>query len=480
MEKYYLKIFHKLNKPLFSNIIVQNNHLIFIKYSQQRYYKYIFELLELLAKKSSFKNKNKIFHTSLYYLLIILYNCGNTPYCSNLDLMILSCFFLGIKTIEEQKNMITITKLKKIYPEKYLSYENSEIKTCEMICIYFLKYNINFITIYDCICYLLKDEDDNILKSLIFEELESKMLNEGVQYYIYKNPMELSQEFIILEKQKYIKTHSSLILNKSPKFNNINHNDYKAFLNFGNEESLSTSASFGSGQNRNNIISVMTDFKVNNNKNCFAVKNDIQNNLSNFCRNKTQANLIKLTNNQKKNLFFISKSKILNNNDNNNYYHNERYSINKNPISKSTFLLDNKKIISSKSINSFTNTYYNQINNNRELNNKENQTSKKIFKKPLIKTKTSQTKLMNYTNELNLYGNNIHSYDNDNTKFYTSNKKNSKNHFFNLYRNYNDNAINKNMVKEIFDVKYNGNSCKYKDLKRIKGKSILQRNEKNQ
>ena len=73
----------------------------------------------------------------------------------HLDLMILSCFFLGIKTIEEQKNMISISKLKKIYPEKYLLYENAEIKRCEMLCIYLLKYNINFITIYDCICFLL-------------------------------------------------------------------------------------------------------------------------------------------------------------------------------------------------------------------------------------------------------------------------------------------------------------------------------------
>ena len=178
MEYFQQEIIHNLNKPLFSNIIITNNHLIFNKYSQQRYYKYCFELLDSLTKKSSFKNKNKIFHTSLYYLLNILYNCGNTPYCSNLDLMILSCFFLGIKTVEEQKNMINITKLKNIYPEKYISYDNSEIKKCEMLCIYLLKYDINFITIYDCVCYLLKNESDNILKSLIIEELGSKMLNE--------------------------------------------------------------------------------------------------------------------------------------------------------------------------------------------------------------------------------------------------------------------------------------------------------------
>ena len=39
--------------------------------------------------------------------------------------------------------MISISKLKKIYPEKYLLYENAEIKRCEMLCIYLLKYDIN-------------------------------------------------------------------------------------------------------------------------------------------------------------------------------------------------------------------------------------------------------------------------------------------------------------------------------------------------
>ena len=68
MENYELKqIINNLNKPLFLQLI-PSNHLIFVKYSSTRYYKYAFELLDTLTTKSLFQNKKKIFHTSLYYL----------------------------------------------------------------------------------------------------------------------------------------------------------------------------------------------------------------------------------------------------------------------------------------------------------------------------------------------------------------------------------------------------------------------------
>ena len=499
MEYYQQEIIHNLNKPLFSNIIITNNHLIFNKYSQQRYYKYCFELLDSLSKKCSFKNKNKIFHTSLYYLLNILYNCGNTPYCSNLDLMILSCFFLGIKTVEEQKNMINITKLKNIYPEKYISYDNSEIKKCEMLCIYLLKYDINFITIYDCVCYLLKNETDIILKSLIFEELGSKMLNEGIKYYIYQNPMELAQEIILLEKQKYINNNTSIILNKNKttkKLSCNNTHNYKTIFNFGNEESLSTSASFGSGQNSNNKVNKIKEIKNKNIKD--FIDNDIQNennNSINLYKNKNSSNLIKLINNQKDNNFFMSKSKILKNHINfHNHNHNTRYSIAKKSLSKSTCFNDENQFIFSQSINSYGNTIYKSNNNLNEISN-NNETkdnieiykqgksiSKNIFKKPLIKHRTSQNNIINIkkcfiAKDENVYNNNINNYDIDQ---YNSNKKNNKSNIVNLYRNYNDNAVNINLINDVFGKNYNCNACKYKDIKKIKGKNILKKYEKIQ
>ena len=501
MEYYQQEIIHNLNKPLFSNIIITNNHLIFNKYSQQRYYKYCFELLDSLTKKSSFKNKNKIFHTSLYYLLNILYNCGNTPYCSNLDLMILSCFFLGIKTVEEQKNMINITKLKNIYPEKYISYDNSEIKKCEMLCIYLLKYDINFITIYDYVCYLLKNESDNILKSLIIEELGSKMLNEGVNYYIYRNPMELASEIILLEKQKYINNNSSIILNKhkmTKKLSCNNTNNYKTIFNFGNEESLSTSASFGSGQNSNNKVYKIKEIKNKNIED--FIDNEIQitnNNSINLYKNKNSSNLIKLINNQKNNNnFFMSKSKILKNRINtHNHIHNTRYSIAKKSLSKSTCFNDENGFIFSQSINSYGNNIYKSNNNLNEIANndgskdnieiykQEKSINKNIFRKPLIKQRTSQNNIINIkkffiNKDENVYNNNnINNYDTD--KF-NSNKKNNKSNIVNLIQNYNNNAININLINDDFDKNYNCNAFKYKDVKKIKGKSILKRYEKIQ
>ena len=506
MEYYQQEIIHNLNKPLFSNTIIPNNHLIFVKYSQQRYYKYCFELLDTLTKKSSFKNKNKIFHISLYYLLNILYNCGNTPYCSNLDLMILSCFFLGIKTIEEQKNMISISKLKKIYPEKYLLYENAEIKRCEMLCIYLLKYNINFITIYDCICFLLKNENDLILKSLIFEELDSKMLNEGVNYYIYKYPIELAQEVIFSEKQKYIKINSSIIINRNTitkKLTCTNTNNCKIFFNFGNEESLSTSASFGSGQNSNNKLNKIKDIKNKNIKD--FIDNDItiiNNNSTNFSKNKNQGNLIKLINNQKNNNFFISKSKITKNNIINNI-HNMRYTINKKSLNKSTCFSNLDKNTISQS-NSYGNTFFNSNNNineinfneinnydyrtsinlrNNELNKKEKLRNNNIFKKPLIKHRTNQNYLLNIQNcyipkDFNICKN-MSEYDID--KF-NSNKKTSKNNFLKLYKNLNNNIKNCNIINDEDNngKNFNSNICKYKNIKKIKGKSCLKKYEKIQ
>ena len=46
MDSIQNEIIYHLNKPIFTKIINPNNHLIFIKYTNQRYYKYAFELLD--------------------------------------------------------------------------------------------------------------------------------------------------------------------------------------------------------------------------------------------------------------------------------------------------------------------------------------------------------------------------------------------------------------------------------------------------
>ena len=76
---------------------------------------------------------------------------------TNFDLMILCCFELSIKELENQKQIPSLQKLKKIYEIKYNAYENKEIIKAELICIKLLNYNINILTYYDCLCYLIKN-----------------------------------------------------------------------------------------------------------------------------------------------------------------------------------------------------------------------------------------------------------------------------------------------------------------------------------
>ena len=490
MDSIQNEIIYHFNKPIFTKIIKSNIHLIFIKYSNQRYYKYAFELLDSLLKKSLFINNRKIFHTSLYYLLKILYNCGNIPYCSNLDLIILSCFFLGIKTNEVQKNMINITKLKNIYPEKYSSYENSEIKNCETICIYLLKYDINFITIYDCIYFLLKDEKNIFLKNDIIEKFESRLLNNGVNYFIYESPMSLAQQIIFDINQQNINPNPIIFLTKKklPKKLTINNiNNYKNIINLGNEESPSTSASFGSGKKSANKSSKIRLMKNENKKSKIEKynKNNINNN-SNYINNKNSSIFIKLTNNIEKNNFSIT-------NLNTKFEENQnmRYSIIKNALSRSLCFPEKNNKINNffQSIKSLGNTFYNQNNSNKELiyningsdvkkflnsyeidkDNNDIQKSQNIFRKPLVKNKTSNNNIINikkiFNKKRNIYKNNNNNFNINNNNEYNCSKlykinNNCAELYTNLYTNRNH---------------YEDNDIKYKNTNKIRGKSILQR-----
>ena len=117
-----------LNKPLIDLKLIENKHLIFIKYTSELYYKYSIELIETLCKKSKSENKKLLFYETLNFLLKILYNCGNKPCLNNFDLTILCTFSLGIKSIENRFKIPSIKSLKKIYPEKFESYSNDELK----------------------------------------------------------------------------------------------------------------------------------------------------------------------------------------------------------------------------------------------------------------------------------------------------------------------------------------------------------------
>ena len=234
-----------MNVPLIDTKMVENKHLIFIKYTSDIYYKYSIELLETLCQKSKYENKKLLFHTSLNFLLKVLYNSGNVAYLNNYDLLILCCFSLGIKSIENQHKSPSLNRLKRIYPEKYSYYKNEDIKIGEIISVKLLNYNINILTSYECLFYLLSKNKAymHLLDSCI-QELDHAIF-QGAQY-IFKRPVDLAKESIekvkFKEKQKKGLSEKKQYNNSKGHFNDKNKNNYRIVLK-SNNESISTNAS---------------------------------------------------------------------------------------------------------------------------------------------------------------------------------------------------------------------------------------------
>jgi len=245
MEKYE-EILNELNTPLISEPdSIYLNHKIFQKYTSQPYYKYAFDLLDTLCKKTNYQNKKQLLHISFAYLTYILYNCGNIAYLSNFDIMILCCFYLAIKAIIKQNTIPCMSKFKKIYIEKYNNYKNEEIIKAEIICLKLLKYKINILTVYDCLYYLLNNNQSLFNKALENYENE-KMLN--INDYIYTKPLDLAKEIIhnldIKVKLKYPKIiKKKIILNST----NINISKYQ------NKTNRVISTNFCNNKNDNQI-----------------------------------------------------------------------------------------------------------------------------------------------------------------------------------------------------------------------------------
>ena len=281
----YEEIIFTLNKPLIPHRPILNTHKIFIKYTSNRYMKYAFELLDTLCQNTKFKNKKYLLHLALSYLIIILFNLKNNSYLSNFDVMILCCFELGIKSLENQKQIPSLQKLKKIYEIKYNDYENKEIIKAELICIKLLNYNINILTYYDCLCYLIQNEikkinteyftvnlrnSTNSVKSkdkileLATKELEKQIIY-NLNNHIYKKPLLFAKECIEeIEKKlsfKYPKLFTKKIV---PMFRQIK---------FSNKNTLS---------NKIMCCNLYKNDKTKNLLNCsLNDKNQIQNNFTN-------------------------------------------------------------------------------------------------------------------------------------------------------------------------------------------------------
>ena len=433
MEKFYEKILVIKNKPLFKNKISKDKHKIFYKYTSDKYFKYIYELLDSLCKKSNYENSSSIFHISLYFILKILYKCGNIPYLNNLDLIVLNCFSLGIKSTIKQKEFPSIRRLKNIYEEKYCNYNNEEICIGEIICLKLLNYNINILTVYEYITYLTKY--DSKLKELSLIKLKFIIFN-NFKKFIYKSSLDIAKECIKTIEEKIIVKEPKIIKKKIITSNPFNRSPVmKKYLSSDKIDILGTN---NKNYNTKSNIIINKELKIkmsNIKKNYPTIK--ISGILNSKMNLKNSADKIY----HKKNCINYSNNNI-NNNDN------------LNPISNNILLkeinFDNLKNDKKELFNIKLNkkTLNKSINNTRYENNLEsmNKTTDKIRKKIYLSNYNNSNQngkkrniFENY-NRTNMNNTQYFKRDND---FENESKENDSN-IINLYNQRNDIYDNNN------------------------------------
>lgn len=219
------ELFVKSNIPIIPQKIKEHEHKVFIKYTINDNYKNTYKILQILCNNSKSKNKISLFYKSMKCLLKVIYNLYNNEILLDYDLLILSCFYLGLKINEMITKVPKIKKLKEIYPEKYHGYEQNYIRQAEVLCIKLLDYNIDILTSYDCLVYLLND--NNNLFDLAQKELENIIKN-NLYDFISLPPFEIAKYCINkVKKLKHYYIHPSILIkeyNKN-KFGNKNNLD---------------------------------------------------------------------------------------------------------------------------------------------------------------------------------------------------------------------------------------------------------------
>ena len=237
----------KYNEPIIKKKDFSvSNHKIFKKYSSELYQKYTLEILELLSNKSNFENKTKIFYNSIYFLLKFLYKSKNDVFIENYDLIILTSFYLGIKTVKNQNKIPKLKKLKNIYQQKFGNYSNIEIKETELIYIKLLDYKINFMTIYDFLIYIFQNNREKIF---LYQKSIEKMLKQDTLHFTILSPFEIIQEVTNNSEINKIAKYPTIIQKKIIFKSRENSFGLENRSNI--DESLSTSISSGHQNNYN-------------------------------------------------------------------------------------------------------------------------------------------------------------------------------------------------------------------------------------
>jgi len=432
LEHLYEEIKLIKDKPLFEAAISIGNHKIFYKYTKTKYYFYIYELLDKLCKKSPYENNSSIFHLSLYFILKILYQCENTPYLSNLDLIILNCFSLGIKSIVKQKDFPSINRIKKIYEEKYINYNNEEICEGEIICLKLLNYDINILTAYECVIYLT--QNDLKLRELSLIKLEFLMRNNLMQF-IYKSSLDIAKNCITTIKEKIILKEPKIIKKKivsingfccSPgikkysstdKLGNSSNKDKDNDTNNFNEEIKINEQQFGLMKvkklnllnNKNSSLKNSAD-KIYYKKNCNIIQQNSTSCGSLITESNSGNNIINL----KRKVFFKKINKPFNKFIYHNFEQNNEIKKKSTEVSKKKVYLNNNRYYFDNNINTINinlnntqvlndNNNYNNFNNyNIQKENNKNYMNlflhKKDFSTRFLKKNSSEENNQSYFN----------------------------------------------------------------------------------
>lgn len=262
-----------------SSLIIPQNHQMFMDYTSKDNYEYAINTFKFLCTNSHSKTKNSLFYKCIKIYLKVLYNCKNINFFSyEYDLLLITCFYLGLKTNEMKIRVPKITKLKEHFPQ-FQKYDTQTIKISEILCIKFLDYDFNMITACDFLYYLLKNNKGLYQLSLI--ELGKIMKNEPRNFMI-QTPMELAKYSIrnVVEKNTLNKRLNSINYKKAyktivPKRNNLeisinNIKQYKIFKKHLRERS---ETSFKLAQKLQNISGILPSTDGRKNKiECYVKK----------------------------------------------------------------------------------------------------------------------------------------------------------------------------------------------------------------
>ena len=274
-------IIKNLQKQIFPSCISSKTHKIFLKYSSPRYRKYCLDIIRHLSQKLYSKNSQSIFYQTLLYHDIVLYNCGNEVIINNLDLLILGCFYISIKSLNSQYYIPTLKQLKSLINEKFYFYKDNDIISTEIECLKLLNYNINYMNCYDFLKYFCGE--NNHLMDFASSYLEN-IIYGNVKYYIFKTPYELS--FDIYNKVKEKMRVKSIIISVPPTKKKV-----IIYRNLRENNKLNSSKKITNSNYSLNNSS--TDFFSTQNssfysKNCSPNEKNDNNKINNKIKNKTE------------------------------------------------------------------------------------------------------------------------------------------------------------------------------------------------